>query len=442
MPRRVWATFRANLLGDFFWNALAVGSLQGSLFLGHLLVARIVGRLEFGNYAVLLATATALGAIAQSGLGFVAAKYIAEWHLVDRARAGRVMSLCRFAGLALGGTSGAVIMATSAPIALHLFQRADFSEDLFVLGFATPMLALAAYQQGALQGFGAFRAAGICGAVAALVHVAATVIGAMTAGVFGAISALVLGAAVRVGLLALALGYVARSHDVNAAFWDFKAEARLLWTAGLPAALMGVTVGTAFWIVSLILLRSPQGAESVGGFFAANQLRLLALQLPIVLTGVTVSALNRMRGRQEWTSYRSVFMTNLTVNITVAALIVVCAGLFADQLLALYGQRFRGSPQILRVLMISILPELIASAVFLHVQARERMWVSFFFAWLPKDVVFIAGSAVAGVWAATAALGTAWSYVAAWTFAAVAFTAIALRLGFEDEPPRPNASIR
>jgi hypothetical protein len=89
--------------------------------------------------------------------------------------------------------------------------------------------------------------------------------------------------------------------------------------------------------------------------------------------------------------------------------------------------------------MISILPELIAVAVFLHVQAHERMWVAFFAAWLPKDLIFVLGSSIAAASAASISGGAAWAYVAAWSFAACAFVLMALRIGFKGAPGVPES---
>ena len=173
MLKRPWKVFRERMLGGFAWNVLAAGSTQGSLFLTHLIVARLLGVSEFGRYALLLTTAMAISSIAQSGVGFVAAKYVAEFHLVDKERAGRILSLCRFASLCVGVPSGLVLILGAEVLATAAFGHPDMAYGLKIIGLSVPFLALNVYQQGALQGFGEFRRSGLVGAAAGVLHVSA-----------------------------------------------------------------------------------------------------------------------------------------------------------------------------------------------------------------------------------------------------------------------------
>jgi hypothetical protein len=82
--------------------------------------------------------------------------------------------------------------------------------------------------------------------------------------------------------------------------------------------------------------------------------------------------------------------------------------------------------------LLSVLPELLAMAVFLHVQAHERLWLTFFGAWLPKDVLFVVGTWLT---ASMGAVGAAASYLVSWVFCLAVLGCIGARIGFATSAP-------
>jgi O-antigen/teichoic acid export membrane protein len=426
MIRRPWKIFRERMLGGFAWNVLAAGSTQGSLFLTHLIVARLLGVSEFGRYALLLTTAMAISSIAQSGVGFVAAKYVAEFHLVDKDRAGRILSLCRFAALAVGVASSLVLILGAEWLATTAFGHPDMAYGLKIIGFSVPFLALNAYQQGALQGFGEFRRSGIVGAVAGVIHVLLVAAGGAVWGLPGVLFALVFSSALRTVAFTIALSAAQARHLVRSPFGGFRQDLHLLWRAGLPSTVMGASFAMAFWLVSLILARGPGGTDAVAHFYAANQIRLLALQAPTILSGVSVSLLNRLRGEADWNAYRGVFRAYISANMVMACTLAAIGAFMASPLMSIYGADFAQHHRLLQVMVLSVIPEVAAIALYVHVQAHERLWSSLLHAWLPKDAVFVIGTWLA---LTPGPIGAAVSYSLSWLLAAVVLGFAVARLG-------------
>ena len=421
------------MLGGFAWNVLAAGSTQGSLFLTHLVVARLLGVSEFGRYALLMTTAMAISSIAQSGIGFVAAKYVAEFHQTDKKRAGRILSLCRFTALSLGGASALVLVLGADVLASAAFGHPDLAYGLRIIGLSVPFLALTVYQQGALQGFGEFRRLGLVGALAGILHVVMAALGGAFWGLPGVLGALVVSSVLRTGAFAFTLAAVQARHLVRSPLGGFRQEAHLLWRAGLPSAVMGVSFAVAFWLVNLILARGPGGTDAVAHFYAANQIRLLALQAPMILSGVSVALLNRLRGEANWAEYRAVFTAYLAANLLMACTLAALFALAASPLMWMYGEQFAQQHRLLQLMVLSVIPEIAAMALYVHVQAHERLWSSLLQAWLPKDAVFVIGTWYAST---LGPVGAAIAYAASWALAAVVLGFAAGRLGLGRPPGR------
>jgi len=195
----------------------------------------------------------------------------------------------------------------------------------------------------------------------------------------------------------------------------------------LPSALMGMSFAVGFWLVNLILARGPGGTDAVAHFYGANQIRMLVLQAPTILTGVSVALLNRLRGEADWVGYRGVFRTYMSGNLLMACALAAFAAVAAAPLMSIYGKEFAQHHHLLQLMVLSVVPEVAAIAFYVHVQAHERLWSSLLHAWLPKDLIFILGTWLA---ASTGPQGAAVAYLGSWLFAAGLLAFAAFRIGF------------
>ena len=196
---------------------------------------------------------------------------------------------------------------------------------------------------------------------------------------------------------------------------------------------MGTSFALAFWLVNLILARGPGGTDAVAHFYAANQIRLLALQAPTILSGVSVALLNRLRGEADWAGYRGVFTAYLSANMLMACALAALAAVMAYPLMSIYGEQFAQHHRLLQLMVLSVIPEVAAMALYVHVQSHERLWSSLLQAWLPRDAVFVLGT-----WFALTPgpIGAAVSYSISWLLAAVVLGLAAARLGLGQPPAR------
>ena len=422
--RAALGAFWANLAAGFGWNFIATLALQGSVLLTGLILARMLGLEAFGVYAISTTTVMTVVGIAQGGVGMIGTKFVGEWLHAHRERIGPVLHICSNFTLATGSFS-AVALGLSAPwVAEHLLDNPSVSSALRWVAVGALFHVQTVYLQGALQGFGVFRAISIAGARAGAFHCASSVAGAFIWGLDGAVIAFACSSFARWWLFRKALRDSCREHGIGFSRDTSAVDCTVVWRFALPAGLASLITLPCLWGVMALVARQPDGASWVGLFAVAHQLRQLVLQIPLLLNTVASSVLSRLKGRNEGGGYWQVFRANLIVGVGFSALVVVALATVSGQVLELYGPAFRDGRGLLLVLLISVIPEVIGVTAYQLVQSSGRMWRSLFLIVAPRDVLYLAMAA----WAVPTwgLVGAGWAYLLAYTAGCVATLAVGL----------------
>jgi O-antigen/teichoic acid export membrane protein len=386
---KIIQTFRERLLAGFSWNVLSALSLQGSVLLSTIIVARLLGLQSFGVYAVLVSTVMTIAAIAQGGSGLVATKYVAEFLTTEPARVGSVLKMCRIVTLTTGIATAALVFAAAGIISGDILGKPELGPQVRLVAAAALFQVSVSYQFGALQGFGAFRELSRAGVIAGLGHIAFTAVGAWFGEVTGALLGFILASALRTAVFGYSLGKVRRAHGVPDTSSLDRQDFGLFWRFALPAGLAGFVTMPCLWLVTVLVTRLPDGLSLVAMFAVAHQIRLAVLQLPSLLNSVSFSVLSRLKGLNEASSFRRVFWSNLAVNLCFSALVVMVLIIAADQVLGLYGSKFTGGRWLLVVLLVSVIPEMLAMTFYQLIQSAGRMWQSLYMIALPRDLIYL-----------------------------------------------------
>lgn len=404
-------TFRERLLAGLSWNVLSAVTLQGSVLLSSIIVARVLGLTSFGAYSILVSTVMTVAAIAQGGSGLVATKYVAEFLASEPDRVGRVLNMCRVFAMVTGACTAALVFAAAGVISGDLLGRPELEVLVRLVAAAVFFQVSVSYQFGALQGFGAFRELGRAGVVTGLGHIAFTTIGAWFGQLPGALLGFVLASGFRSAVFAYLLKTVRHSHGVPETSVFDRTDFRRLWRFALPAGLAGFVTMPCLWLVTVLVARLPDGLGLVALLSVAHQVRLAVLQLPSLLNAVSFSVLSRLKGLDETRRFRSVFWSNLAVNLVFSTLVVAPLIFAAESVMRIYGRDFAGGQWVLVLLLVSVLPEMLAMTFYQLIQSAGRMWHSLFLIAIPRDLIYLSLAAfflaTYGLTAAAAAYLTA-----------------------------------
>jgi O-antigen/teichoic acid export membrane protein len=434
---KVVRTFRERLLAGFSWNVVSAVSLQGSVLLSTIIVARLLGLESFGAYAVLVSTVVTAAAIAQGGTGLVATKFVAESLANDPVRVGQVLDLCRVFTFAMGVLMAALVFAMAEVLSVNVLGRPQLVEMVRLVALATFFQVTVSYQIGALQGFGAFKELGRAGLAAGLAHIAATAIGAWFGQTTGALLGFVVASALRTAAFGFVLRSVRRAHGVPRRAPLALQEFQRIWRFALPTGLAGIVTMPSLWLVTILLARLPDGLAMVALFSVANQVRLAVLQLPSLLNAVSFSVLSRLKGARESAGFRSVFWSNVVLNLGFSTLAVGVLVIAAAPVLGLYGPEFQAGRLVLVVLLVSVLPEMLSMSFYQLIQAAGRMWHSLFLIAIPRDVLYFVLAAM--LVPAHGAIAAAYAYLIAHAVGLAATLVVAYR--FAPAAIRPRAGL-
>lgn len=414
------------------WNTVGTAFNQGSTFLVTIILARLLPRGAFGEYAMIQTTISVVATIAQLSSGYTATRYTAELRDRDSVRAGRVLGLCGLVSLSTGLIATLLLLLMARRLAL-LLHAPGLTTGLMIASGIVFFSVTIGFLNGALAGLESYAAFGRVGVVGGVSYVILGAGGAWFAGVSGALAGIVLSGCIQTLLLWVCMTYEAQRFHIRVNVREAWRERAIFFRFSVPAALNGFVTLPAIWTANAILARQPRGFEQVALFSAANSFRVIVLFLPNILNTVGISVLNNHRGDGDELRFRRLFRANLLFNAGAVLAGAVATALLGPWLLRFFGPRFDAAYPILVTLMLAALAEAFSLAAFQIIQTQERLWFSFFGVAVPFAVALVVTSdALAPV---SGAIGLAWAYVASWSVALGVEWLIVWRVGVWT-PPR------
>lgn len=355
------------------WTALGSSVAQGGSLLCAVIVARLVGKGLYGQYAFILSTAIAITSVAGLGLGFTATKYVSQYRLSDTGKAGRILGL---------SSSTAVLTAGSFAVAMALFAPSLISgnvrSELVAWGLRWSAIyvyftAVNAYQVGAMAGFEAFGAVAAINGCAGAAIVVLTWCLAAGAGFKGAVLAQGAGAAVLWTLYHFALRKQCRKHGIAVSCRGAWRERAVLFHFSLPSAACGIVAAFAVWFGNTTVV-GTRGYAELAVFSAVYNLRPIVLFVPALVGRVTLPLLNSLLADGQGRAYRRTLRASVVFNGAIALGLAVCLFAGGTPVLRLFGKDFAGAPGLFAMVLGSAVLEVIASCLFQSLFTSGRIW--------------------------------------------------------------------
>jgi O-antigen/teichoic acid export membrane protein len=370
------------------WNLLSNVTSQGATFGTNVLVANILGRTAFGEYAMVSNTIASASLFGQCATGYTALKYLAEFRIVDKPRAGRVLALCSAISTASAFLIALACLLCAGKLA-GLFRAPHLTTALRlgagVLGFSV----LNGFQMGVLQGLESYRflcRANVYGACLSL-FLCLTL--AQQFGVNGALFGLLAGSVAKWIVFERFIGRELSLQGICLDYANMRQETHIFKRFGLPAALTGFAMAPSPWIANTLLVRQPGGFGQMAIYGAGMNMLTLVSFLPKVIDRVSMSLLNFEKGARNGAGYRRVVKLNLTLTLSCAVAGAICAAVFGPWFLRLFGKSFVADGYTtLLILLIAPVQEVVTSAFAQVIESHERMWTRALAVNLPRDLCF------------------------------------------------------
>lgn len=380
--RPFWEKLRASNIGyrlahGAFWSTTGAAVSQALMLLTSIILARMLGKEQFGEYGMVFSTVGMFNVVAGFGLGTTATKFVAEYRTTDPARAGRIIGLSSLVALVTG-----VVASLALVIMAHWLAKTTLAAPALApyLQIGTGILffsALNGSQVGALAGFEAFRSIARINLLSGVITFPCVVTAGYIWGLKG-----VLGGQVVVQMAAcvinhLALRTIAREYGVPLGYKGCWQERSVLISFSLPAVLSGIMVSPVNWACAAMLVNQPNGYAEMGVFNAANSWQKAILFFPNCIGAIALPMLSSLHGTKSQMKYNKTLWYNIIFNSISAFTLAACIAIFAKMIMASYGQSFSYGSNVL--ILLAFTAALTASAGIIGQAAASigKMWWSY-----------------------------------------------------------------
>lgn len=360
-----------------FWSLAGTAISRALMLLASIFVARILGRIGFGELGIIQATVGMFGVFAGFGLGLTATKHIAEFRQSDPERAGQIIGISGLAAVASGGLMALGLLIFAPWLAEHTINASHLSGVLRIGALVLFISALNGAQTGALSGFEAFKTIAYVNLFVGLISFPILILGTYLGGLTGAVWALAINLCFNWLLNHIALRKEARKYRVPFTLKRCNRELPVLWKFSLPAVLASSLVGPVNWLCATFLVNQPDGYGEMGIFNAANQWYAMLMFLPGLLGSVMLPVLSERLGQKDTNQSMKIMVLAMKANALVVIPFVLIASIISPYIMGVYGPGFRNGWSTLVAVLLTTALISIQSPVGQIIAASGKMWVGF-----------------------------------------------------------------
>jgi O-antigen/teichoic acid export membrane protein len=360
LPSRIYRGFAASdiakrLARGSAWSVLGSATSRLLLLAGMILLARILGQTEFGEFGMVQATLGVAGMMAGFGLGSTATRFVAQYRKTDPARAGRVIALVTLFSWGLILVVGLLIALGAGLIARDALNAAHLQTSLIWGTLLMVAMTIRGVQSGVLAGVERFDVIAKLNVLEGIISLVGLVLLAWLFGVEGGL----LGLALSIFATWLAGRYAVQStlRDLNISItpkgcWQ---EKKILTGYSLPSFLASSVATPVLWYCMTLVAKRADGYDDLALYNAAYQWHGPLMFLPMILLSVSAPVLVQQWEQGSFRQFRKIFLWNAGFMLVISAIPVLLIALLSPWIMGLYGDGF-GDGWLLLILLVSAAP--------------------------------------------------------------------------------------
>lgn len=358
-----------------FWSLFGSVLSQGLILVSSIVVARILGRTEFGELGMIRSTVNMFTVFAGFGLGLTATKYVAEYNKGDKIKTGKIIGLSVFFAIITGVIISSVLFFSATLIATKTINAPHLANEIKLSALMLFFSSLNGAIVGALAGFEAFKSIAIVNLIAGICTFPLQIIFTLIWGVYGSVLSLGISFLLLFLLNFIALKKITKTENVKIDYKGFWSEWPIIYKFSIPALLAGILVGPVMWLCSTMIVNQPNGYDEMAVFDAANQWRNAILFIPAILAQITLPLLSSTN--DNFDQFDKILKINVFLNILVSLILAILISLFSTYIMNFYGKGFVEHKMVLIVLAMSTVLISINNVVGQAIVGQGKMWFGF-----------------------------------------------------------------
>lgn len=402
----------ARLLRGTSWSlvgSVAAGLLQ--LLLG-VVLARQLGREGYGQFSVVLATASTAFMTIGMVVGLLATRHVAASLSVAPVEAGRASAFAVVVGWSGGVFFALCLWLGSGHLSRAIVGNEDLRDFLIISSLIVVPSVVALAQQGVLAGLERFSEIAVLKAGSWLLIVLVSYILAVRFGVTGAL----IGFFVASVITALIGWFLLRRgcREIGIPFRLSKGSfgvSNPVWRDSIPALLSNAIGMPMLWYTTVLLASAPGGLSEVAVVNAAMSWRNALLLLPNVIGQSLLPVLSSIWHQRSGQNAAGILIWRTVGGVGVVSLLVAAAiAVASPKIMSAYGAAFAEEYYTLVLLMLSAVAASIASILGIVLFVAGRLWESLWLNLATNLVLILFVAALRGHGAEGFALGYAVTY--------------------------------
>ena len=323
-----------------FWTGFGTIIAKGVTVVASFCVARFCGKTEFGEYGMVINTASMLSTVCGMGMGTTVVKYVAELKERDPDRAGRILAMATFLTWGMAIVFGLLFLALADVIAERLIAAPHLAPLLRIAALGVLLGIFNEVQFSSLTGCEAYQERAKISICTGIVQSGMLILFSWLWGLNGAVIAFSAAAVVNVTMTTVLLIPIWKRYGLRRRFHGMGKEWRVLVGFSLPTILLlllGLPVG---WFTRTLLARIPNGYDHLAIINAAAPWGTLIVFLVTTIGTALVPIISDIIGKGE--RERALRLTWKMFWYNSALVIPICIGicLFSPLILKVYGRGF------------------------------------------------------------------------------------------------------
>ncbi|HWV99987.1 MAG TPA: oligosaccharide flippase family protein [Candidatus Acidoferrum sp.] len=374
-----------------FWSLAGSVISRGLGLLSGILVARMLGRHEFGQLGMIQSTVGMFSTFAGFGMGLTANKHVAEFRTADSARAGRLIVISSLVAWVTGGIMTLALLAFAPWLASHTLASPALGSLLRTGALMLLLGGVNGAQIGALSGLESFKTIARVSLVAGMLSFPATVLGAWWGGVGGAVWGQVMALGLNCALNHWALRREAARADIPLGFQGIGREWKVLWSFSVPAVLAASLTGPVSWATSALLANQPDGYSQLGIYSAVLRIKIVPEIVLGILMAPLLPVLAERYAARDTAGYNKAASAAFSLSL-LATLPLGLLQLAAPSLTLLpYGATYAGHHAVVQWLMLDLTVIGLFNPMASILASMNRMWFGFIYNLLSGAVYGLLG---------------------------------------------------
>lgn len=388
---RIYASpIAIRLISGAYWAFIGTAIARGVTLISSIIVVRFLGKVEYGELAIVVSTVSVFQTLGGFGLGLTSSKYVAEFRSKDPQKAADIMAMSAMISAATGVVSSLVMYFMAPWLSIHVLDAPHLSYLLKISALMPLLQVINGTQIGTISGLEAFRLHAIVAASYSIISVPLIILGVMWYGMEGTIYAYTVSQVIACLSNHFVVRQEAARNGIPVRFFARNWDGGMLWRFSMPAMLASMLVLPVNWACGVMLVNQPNGYAQNGLYSAANQWFTATMLFSGIASQALLPVLSECMGRGDWIKVEKVFKAGIRANALIVMPIVMVGAFASSMIMGMYGSDFSSGWPTLVICLVTAGIVSIQVPVGHVMAASNRLWTYFYMnaAWACGLLIF------------------------------------------------------